>query len=260
MKTVILAGGFGTRISEESMVRPKPMVEIGDKPILWHILKIYYAQGFDDFIICCGYKGQMIKEFFANYKLLNSDFSIDFKDGKTTILKNGAEKWKVTLVDTGSESMTGGRLRRVKEYIGNETFMVTYGDGLSNVNLKELVAFHKENKGLVTVTAVPSPGRFGAFTLHADSSKVANFREKPSGDGIDEAWISGGYFVMEPGIFDYIEDDKTVWEETPMRTIAHEGKLVARRHDGFWHPIDTLRDKMVIEKMWQTGTAPWKLW
>ncbi len=260
MKTVILAGGFGTRISEESMVRPKPMVEIGDKPILWHILKIYYSQGFDDFIICCGYKGWMIKEYFSRYKLLNSDFTIDFGTNETTIHKDGIENWKITFVDTGADSMTGGRLRRVRDYIGDETFMMTYGDGLSDVNLKELVAFHKAHKGLVTVTAVPSPGRFGAFTLHQNDTKVANFREKPSGDGIDEAWISGGYFVMEPGVFDYIKDDKTVWEEEPMRTIAHEGKLQARRHTEFWHPIDTLRDKMVIEKMWQSGTAPWKLW
>lgn len=201
MKVVILAGGYGTRISEESGVRPKPMVEIGGKPLLWHIMKIYYAQGFDDFIICCGYKGHMIKEFFANYALNNSDVTFDFKMDKTTVHKNGVEKWKVTLVDTGEGTLTGGRLLRIKEFVDNETFMVTYGDGLSNVNLHALIKFHKAKKALVTVTAVPSPGRFGSFTLGHDQTQVASFREKPQGDGVDEAWISGGFFIRERKTF-----------------------------------------------------------
>lgn len=260
MKVVILAGGYGTRISEESAIRPKPMVEIGGYPLIWHIMKIYYAQGFDDFIILCGYKGYIIKEFFANYKVYHSNVTFDFKQDKVTFLKNTAEKWKITLVETGEDTMTGGRLLHAKSYVGNETFMATYGDGLSNVNLKELLKFHKGKKGYVTVTAVPSPGRFGAFTLHPKDSQVTNFREKPKGDGYDEAWINGGFFVMEPEIFKYIKNSSTVWEQEPMRQIAHKGKMHAFRHDGFWHPIDTLRDKMVIEKMWHSGKAPWKIW
>lgn len=261
MKAVILAGGFGTRISEESGVRPKPMVEIGGKPLVWHIMKIYYSQGVDEFVILCGYKGHMIKEYFANYKLHNSDVTFDYKNNEIVYHKNNTEKWKVTLVDTGEDAMTGGRLIRARDVIGDERFLLTYGDGLSNVDIKKLVASHESTKGaLVTVTAVPSPGRFGAFTLKSKDTQVSNFREKPSGDGVEEAWISGGYFVMEPGIFDYIKDIGTMWEQEPMQQIAHEGKLHAYRHDGFWHPIDTLRDKNVIEKMWAAGKAPWKIW
>ena len=261
MKAVILAGGFGTRISEESGVRPKPMVEIGGKPILWHIMKIYYTQGIDEFVILCGYKGHMIKEFFANYKLKNSDVTFDFKDNEIIYHKNGAEKWKVTLVETGEDAMTGGRILRAKDYIGNERFLLTYGDGLSDININNLIAHLEKNKNaLVTVTAVPSPGRFGAFTLAKSDSKVKNFKEKPSGDGVAEAWISGGYFVMEPEIFSYIKDAGTSLELEPLQTIAREGKLQAYRHEGFWHPIDTLRDKIVVEKMWADGKAPWKLW
>ena len=261
MKAVILAGGFGTRISEESGVRPKPMVEIGGKPLIWHIMKIYHTQGINDFVILCGYKGHMIKEYFANYKLHNSDVTFDFANNEIVHHKNGAEKWKVTLVDTGEDAMTGGRLLRARHHIGNERFLMTYGDGLSDIDIKKLIASHENTKGaLATVTAVPSPGRFGAFTLKSKDTKVSKFREKPSGDGVEEAWISGGYFVMEPGIFDYIKDIGTMWEQEPMQKIAQEGKLHAYRHEGFWHPIDTLRDKNVIEKMWAAGKAPWKIW
>lgn len=261
MKAVILAGGFGTRISEESGVRPKPMVEIGGKPLLWHIMKIYYTQGVDEFVILCGHKGHMIKEFFSNYKLHNSSVTFDFANNETVYHKNGAERWKVTLVDTGEHAMTGGRLLRAREYLGTKPFFLTYGDGLSNVDIKKLLASHKANKKAVaTVTAVPSPGRFGAFTLKPNETKIKNFREKPSGDGVDEAWISGGYFVIEPEALAYIKDIDTMWEQEPMQTLAHEGRLHAYRHDGFWHPIDTLRDKTVIEKMWTKGDAPWKIW
>ncbi len=261
MKAVILAGGFGTRISEESGVRPKPMVEIGGKPILWHIMKIYHTHGIDDFVILCGYKGHMIKEYFANYKLRNSDVTFDFKQNEVVYHKQNTEKWKVTLVDTGEDAMTGGRLLRAREYIGNETFLLTYGDGLSDVDIPKLIDYHKKSKNvLATVTAVPSPGRFGAFTLSKRDTKVTNFKEKPAGDGVAEAWISGGYFVLEPEVIDYIKDIQMPFEQEPMQQLAHDGKLQAYRHEGFWHPIDTLRDKTVIEKMWQSGNAPWKIW
>lgn len=261
MKAVILAGGFGTRISEESGVRPKPMVEIGGMPILWHIMKIYHTQGINDFVILCGYKGHMIKEFFANYKLKTSDVTFDFEHNEVVYLKKKTEKWRVTLVDTGEDALTGGRLLRAKEYIGNEPFLLTYGDGLSDVDIQKTIEYHKNAKNmLVTMTAVPSPGRFGAFTLKGNDTKIKNFREKPSGDGVAEAWINGGYFVMEPEIFDYIKDAETTLELEPLQTIAREGKLQAYKHAGFWHPIDTLRDKNVIEKMWTAGKAPWKIW
>lgn len=266
MKAVILAGGFGTRISEESGVRPKPMVEIGGKPLLWHIMKIYYTQGVDEFVILCGYKGHMIKEYFANYKLRNSNVTFDYKensDNDVVYHQVNAERWRVTLVDTGEDAQTGtaGRLLRARTFIGDERFYMTYGDGLSNVDVRALLKTHEEHKdAIATVTAVPSPGRFGAFTLKHGSSQVSNFREKPSGDGVDEAWINGGYFVMEPAIFDYIKNTEQMWEQEPMQQVAHEGKLNAFRHEGFWHPIDTLRDKMVIEKMWNDNKAPWKIW
>jgi len=257
MKAVILAGGFGTRISEESGVRPKPMIEIGGKPILWHIMKIYSAYGINDFIICLGYKGCMIKEYFANYWLQMSDVTFDFRNNKKEVHQNGTEPWKVTLVDTGQDTMTGGRIKRVRAYIGQETFCLTYGDGVTDVNIRELIAFHKDHKGLATLTAVQSPGRFGAFNLRDGQTSIEGFKEKPLGDG---AWINGGFFVLETGVMDYIEGDSTVWEREPLEKIARDGKLFAFRHGGFWQPMDTLRDKNVLEGLWQTGKAPWMVW
>jgi len=257
LKAVILAGGYGTRISEESSIKPKPMVEIGDKPILWHIMKIYSAYGINEFIICCGYKSHLIKDYFANYHLRCSDVTFDLKNHETEIHNNGAEPWRVTLVDTGDGTMTGGRLKRVREYIGDETFCFTYGDGVSNVNISELIAFHKDQGTLATLTAVQPPGRFGAFSLEHDEDKVSSFKEKPEGDG---AWVNSGFFVLEPGVVDYIEDDKTVWEKGPMERLAVGGELGAYRHHGFWQPMDTLRDKHVLEDLWLNGQAPWKVW
>ena len=255
MKAVILAGGHGTRISEESGVRPKPMVEIGGKPILWHIMKIYSAYGINDFIICLGYKGHIIKEYFANYCLNNSDVTFDMRSGGMKVHGNHTEPWTVTLVYTGLNSMTGGRLKRVKDYIGDETFCMTYGDGVSDVDIAASIAFHKEQDALATLTAVQQPGRFGVFNLGADESKIHHFKEKP--DGHEMAWINGGFFVLEPEVIDYIEDDTTTWEKEPLEALAREGKLAAYRHTGFWQPMDTLRDKNVLEEMWQKGKAPW---
>lgn len=257
MKAVILAGGYGTRISEESSLRPKPMVEIGAYPILWHIMKIYSAHGINDFIICCGYKGYVIKEYFANYFLHQSDVTFDIKNNQMEVLHNKGEPWKVTLIDTGEKTMTGGRLKRVREYIGNETFCMTYGDGVSDINISELVDFHKEQKVLGTLTAVQPPGRFGAFSLEKGASKVPSFKEKPKGDG---AWINGGFFVLEPQVLDIIAGDETVWEQEPMESLARTGKLAAFKHTGFWQPMDTLRDKHVLEELWESGTAPWQVW
>lgn len=258
MKAVILAGGYGTRISEESSIRPKPMVEIGGKPILWHIMKIYSSHGINDFVILCGYKGWMIKEYFSNYAIKNSDMTIDLGKHTTEIHKNGAENWRITLIDTGENSMTGGRIRRAKDYVGKEAFALTYGDGVSDVNITELLKFHKKQKTLATVTAVQPPGRFGIFNIDKRGKKVKAFREK---DQNDTGWINGGYFIMEPGIFDYItEGDQTVWEQTPMIKLAEQGELSTFKHNGFWQCMDTLRDKMVLEKMWEKGTAPWKVW
>ncbi|WP_138429445.1 glucose-1-phosphate cytidylyltransferase [Fodinibius saliphilus] len=257
MKAVILAGGYGTRLSEETSVRPKPMVKIGEKPILWHIMKIYSHYGIQDFIICLGYKGAVIKEYFANYFLYKSDLTFDLKKNNMKILRNGVEPWKVTLVDTGDGTMTGGRLKRVKDYIGDETFCMTYGDGVSNINLKELIAFHKDNKTSATLTAVQPPGRFGTFSLRDKDSKIDSFTEKPQGDG---AWINGGFFVLEPEVFDYIEGDETVWEKDPLEKLANDGKLAAYKHRGFWQPMDTLRDKNVIENLWKSESTPWKIW
>ncbi len=257
MKVVILAGGYGTRLSEETSIRPKPMAEVGGKPILWHIMKIFSAQGYNDFVICCGYKSHVIKEYFANYGLHRADVTFDLGNHTHTIHKNGAEKWKVTCVETGEDSMTGGRLKRVSEYLDNEPFFFTYGDGVSNVNLTELVTFHKSQKAFATMTAVQPPGRFGAFTLSEDQAKVTSFREKPQGDG---AWINGGFFVLEPQALKYIENDTTTWEQEPLKKLAHDGKLAAYKHTGFWHAMDTLRDKHVLEEMWKKGEAPWKLW
>jgi glucose-1-phosphate cytidylyltransferase len=257
MKVVILAGGYGTRLSEETGVKPKPMVEIGGKPILWHIMKIYSAHNIHEFIICCGYKGYVIKQYFADYFLNMSDVTFDLKNNQTEILQNGAEPWKVTLVDTGDATMTGGRLKRVQNYIGQDTFCLTYGDGVSDVDITQLIAFHREQKGLATLTAAQPPGRFGAFNLAQGQTKIMGFREKPQGDG---AWINGGFFVLEPGIMDYIAGDATVWEQEPLQDLARDGMLSAYKHYGFWHPMDTLRDKNVLEKLWSSANCPWKVW
>ncbi len=257
MKAVILAGGYGTRLSEETTVKPKPMVEIGEKPILWHIMKIYSAHGINDFIICLGYKGYYIKEYFANYSLKVSDVTFDLRQNNMQIHQNGTEPWVVTLIDTGENSMTGGRIKRVRKYIGNETFCLTYGDGVSDLNISELIDFHRNQNSLATLTAVQSPGRFGAFRLEQNQRKISAFKEKPQGDG---AWINGGFFVLEPGIMDYIESDSTIWEREPLEKLAQDGELAAYRHQGFWHPMDTLRDKNTLEEMWKKNEAPWKVW
>ena len=255
MKAIILAGGYGTRISEESGIRPKPMVEIGGKPILWHIMKIYSAHGINEFIICCGYKGHIIKEYFSNYALDNCDVTFDMRSNSMEIHKNDTEDWKVTLVHTGLNSMTGGRIKRVKDYIGNETFCLTYGDGLSDVNITETIKFHKSQGVLATLVAVQQPGRFGAFTLAGEDSRIQHFAEKPTGG--DSPWINGGFFVLEPKVIEYITDDSTTWERDPLEQLAKDGNLAAFRHAGFWQPMDTLRDKNVLEDLWQTGKAPW---
>ena len=260
MKTVILAGGFGTRLSEETGVRPKPLVEIGGKPILWHIMKMYSHYGHHEFIICLGYKGYMIKEFFANYFLHHSDVTFDVKNNNMTIHQNNVEPWKVTLIDTGENSMTGGRIKRVKEYVGDETFFLTYGDGVSDVNISSLLDFHNSQKTFATLTAVQPPGRYGAFNLDDNNPKVTSFREKPKGDGHETAWINGGFFVLEPEIFDYIEGDLTIWEREPMENLAKEDKLSAYKQVGFWQSMDSLRDKNVLEEKWQNGDPIWKKW
>lgn len=257
MKAVILAGGFGTRLSEETAVRPKPMVNIGDKPILWHIMKIYSTYGIEDFIICCGYKGEVIKQYFAEYRRLRSDVTFDFSTDTETVLRNHCEPWNVTLIDTGQNTMTGGRLKRVQEYVGDETFCLTYGDGVSNVDLSGVIDFHKEQGTLATLTAIQPPGRFGVFNLKNGDGLITHFREKPRGES---AWINGGFFVLEPGVFSYIEGDDTVWEQEPLEQLAHDGELSAFRHEGFWHPMDTLRDKNNLESLWEEGGAPWKVW
>ncbi|MGQ9612184.1 MAG: glucose-1-phosphate cytidylyltransferase [Chloroflexus sp.] len=257
MKAVILAGGYGTRISEESAIRPKPMVEIGNRPILWHIMKIYSAHGINEFIICCGYKGHMIKEYFANYYLHHADVTFDMRENRMTVHHTAIEPWQVTLVDTGEKTMTGGRIKRIQPYVGDETFCLTYGDGVSDVDIRALIAYHREQGVTVTLTAVQPPGRFGAFTLAEDQSLIASFKEKPSGDG---AYINGGFFVVEPAVFDLIAGDDTVWEREPLEQLALSGQLAAYRHHGFWHPMDTLRDKNYLEELWQGGKAPWKIW
>ena len=255
MKVVLLAGGFGTRISEESHLKPKPMIEVGGKPILWHIMKIYSHYGLNDFVICCGYKGYVIKEYFANYFLHTSDVTFDMKSNKMEIHQNSSEPWKVTLVDTGEETMTGGRIRRVKDYIGKEDFCLTYGDGVANVDIQQVLDFHKKHGGLATLTATQPPGRFGALNLQGD--KVRSFQEKPEGDG---NWINGGFFVLNHKVIDLIPDDKTVWEKGPMESLAKDGELHAYFHRGFWQPMDTLRDKNHLEELWQSGKAPWRVW
>jgi glucose-1-phosphate cytidylyltransferase len=256
MKAVILAGGLGTRISEETSTRPKPMIEVGGKPILWHIMKTYSHYGINDFVICCGYKGYVIKEYFANYFLHMSDVTFDMSKNNMEVHQRSAEPWKVTLVDTGEDTMTGGRVKRVADYVkGEESFCLTYGDGLSDVNITELLAFHKAQNVKATLTATIPPGRFGALDLKA--SKVSSFIEKPKGDG---AMINGGFFVLSPQVLDYIADDQTIWERDPLERLAQEGDLAAFPHHGFWQPMDTLRDKVHLEELWQSGKAPWKVW
>lgn len=257
MKVVILAGGLGTRLSEETGVRPKPLVEIGGRPILWHIMKTFSAHGLNDFIICAGYKGYMLKEYFANYSLHQWDVTCDVGKHTHMIHKSDAEPWHVTVADTGEGAMTGGRLKRISQYLDGETFCMTYGDGVSDINVKKLIDFHNAHDGLATLTAVQAPGRFGAFTLPDIETKIDSFREKPLGDG---AWINGGFFVLEPEVLSYIKDDQTTWEQEPMKRLAHEGQLHAYRHDGYWQPMDSLRDKNVLEEQWATGNAPWKVW
>ena len=255
MKAVILAGGLGSRISEETHLKPKPMIEIGGKPVLWHIMKGYSAHGINDFVICCGYKGYVIKEYFANYFLHMSDVTFDMQNNKMEVHQQSAEPWRVTLVDTGEKTMTGGRLKRVRSYLGNEDFCFTYGDGVSNVDITELITFHRKQKKLATLTGIQPPGRFGVLNLKGES--VASFEEKPHGEG---AWINGGFFVLSPKVIDMIAGDATVWEREPMERLAHDGQLSAYLHSGFWHAMDTLRDRNHLEELWQSGKAPWKVW
>lgn len=255
MKVVILAGGLGTRLSEETSIKPKPMIEIGNKPILWHIMKIYSQYGFNEFIICLGYKGYYIKEWFNNYYLHNSDVTFDLENNTVNFCKNRCEKWKVTLVDTGENTMTGGRIKRIKEYVGNETFMLTYGDGVGNINIKELVKFHKKNKKIATVTAVTPIGRFGTLDVNKNK-KVTTFSEKTD----NEDRINAGFFVLDPEIFNYIKDDKTIFEKKTLENVAKKGELMAFFHNEFWSPMDNLSDKKKLEEMWEGGKAPWKIW
>ena len=255
LKAVILAGGLGTRISEETGSRPKPMVEIGGKPILWHVMKIYSQHGIHDFVICCGFKGYVIKEYFANYFLHTSDITFHMAENRMEVHSRHGEPWRVTLVDTGEETMTGGRLKRVQPFVAGGTFCLTYGDGVGNVNISQVVKFHQKEKKLATVTAVQPPGRFGAMEVQSD--RVIQFIEKPQGDG---GWINGGFFVLESEIFDYIDGDKTIWEREPMQRLAAEGELTAFLHRGFWQPMDTQRDKVYLEELWASGKAPWKVW
>lgn len=256
MKVVILAGGYGTRLSEETSIKPKPMVEIGGEPILWHIMNIYSHYGFNDFIICLGYKGEVIKDYFINYYNRHSDIVVDLKKNSVEALNSSNTQWNVLLVDTGLNTMTGGRLKRIEKYIDGDTFLMTYGDGLSNVNIDELISFHRNHKKLVTLTAVQPEGRFGA--LHIDKTeKVINFEEKPMGDGL---WVNGGFFVVNREAIKLVKSDDTMWEREPIRTLADSGELVAYKHGGFWKPMDTLSDKMALEKLWNSGNPPWKVW
>jgi len=255
MKAVILAGGLGTRLSEETTIRPKPMVELGGKPVLWHIMKIYSHHGINDFIVCLGYKGYMIKEYFANYFLHMSDVTFNLRSNEMKVHHNTSEPWSVTLVDTGDATQTGGRLARVRDHVGDGTFCFTYGDGVSDIDLRALIEFHHEQKTRATLTAIQPPGRFGVIDIDAD--KIRAFQEKPPGDG---GWINGGFFVLEPAVFDYIGGDDVAWEREPLEKLAKQGELSAFKHPGFWHPMDTLRDKMYLETLWQSGNAPWKVW
>ena len=255
MKVVILAGGLGTRLSEETVVKPKPMVEIGEYPILWHIMKIYSYYSYNDFIICLGYKGYIIKEYFANYYLHNSDFTLHLKNNEIRYENSNIENWVITLVDTGLNTQIGGRIKRIEKFVKGETFMVTYGDGLSDVNIDELVKFHKDSRKMATVTAVMPPGRFGA--LEIDRNIVTNVTEKPKGDN---SWINGGFFVLEPAIFDFIKGDDTIWEREPLEAMAKKRELAAFKHEGFWHAMDTIRDKNELNDLWKSGNVPWKVW
>jgi len=255
VKAVILAGGLGSRLSEETTVKPKPMVEIGGKPILWHVMKIYEAHGIEEFVVCLGYKGYVIKEWFANYALHTSDVTFDMRSGEMEVHKTTTEPWRVTLVETGAETMTGGRLKRVLPYVGEETFCLTYGDGVADVDVRALIAHHREHARLATVTAVQPPGRFGSLEIDGDA--VRRFHEKPRGDG---AWINGGFFVCEPGVDEMIADDEAKWEEEPLREIADRGELTVYHHRGFWHAMDTLRDRTRLQALWEAQEAPWKTW
>lgn len=258
MKVAILAGGLGTRLGEETTLRPKPMVEIGGKPILWHIMKIYSHYGFNEFVVLCGYRHEFIKEYFMNYFMDNSDVTFDLTNNSVTVHEKRVEPWKVTLLDTGLKTMTGGRIKRAQELLGDDTFMLTYGDGVSDVNIAELVEFHKKSKRLATLTAVQPQGRFGVLDMD-ESDTIRSFQEKPKTSS--SAWINAGFFVLEPKIFDYItEGDQTVWERTPLISLARAGELKAYKHNGFWHPMDMLKDKIELNKMWDAGDAPWKVW
>jgi glucose-1-phosphate cytidylyltransferase len=256
MKVVILAGGLGTRISEETDIRPKPMVEIGGKPILWHIMKIYASQGFNEFVICLGYKGYLIKEYFANLFLHQNDITIDLANNKIDYHNRESDNWKISLIDTGTDSMTGGRIKRIQKYIGNERFFLTYGDGLSDINLNALLNFHTSNGKMCTVTSVKPEGRFGVLRI-TENAKVERFNEKSADD---VAWINGGFFVCEPAVFDLIEDDATIWEREPLENLATSGELLGFKHDGFWKPMDSLKDKKDLNALWDAGNAPWKIW
>lgn len=255
MKAVILAGGLGTRISEETTIRPKPMVEIGGKPVLWHLLKIYSHHGISEFIICLGYKGYMIKEYFANYFLHTSDVTFDLSTNAMEVHHKGAEAWRITLIDTGDQTQTGGRLKRVANYLDNDTFCFTYGDGLADIDIRAELAFHADKGCFATMCAVRPPGRFGAIDIK--DNRITRFEEKPSGDG---SWINGGFFILEREVLDYIDDDTTIWERGPLEKLARDGQVAAYVHHGFWQPMDTLRDKLKLEELWQGGRAPWKVW
>jgi glucose-1-phosphate cytidylyltransferase len=257
MKAVILAGGFGTRLSEETTVRPKPMVEIGERPILWHIMKLYSAHGINEFVICLGYKAEVIKDYFANYYLRASDMTLDLGRNELELHPRDVEPWRVSLVDTGADTMTGGRLKRVAEHVEGETFCFTYGDCVTDLDMSKLIEFHRNEGVTATLTAIRPPGRFGALTLDHGASTISSFREKPEGDG---GWVNGGFFVLEPEVIDYIAGDETVWEREPMERLADEGKLAAYRHAGYWQNMDSLRDKMVLEEQWASAQPPWKVW
>lgn len=257
MKVVILAGGFGTRLAEETDLRPKPMVDVGGKPILWHIMKIYEAAGLTDFVICCGYKSEVIKRYFADYYLTSSDITVDLRTGSVEYHRGSSEPWRVTLVDTGLETQTGGRIKRIARFLGDETFLLTYGDGVCDIDVRAELAFHRGHGRHATVMAVPSPGRFGILDIGDDGDAVRNFLEKPNRE---MGWINGGFFVLEPAVLDYIDGDATVWEHEPLRRLAADDQLAAFRHEGFWRPMDTLKDRRDLEAAWQTGRAPWKLW
>lgn len=256
MKVVLLAGGLGTRLSEETDLKPKPMVEIGGNPILWHIMKIYSHYGYNDFIICLGYKGYVIKEYFANYFLHLSDVTLDLKENRMQVHDCKAEAWKITLIDTGLNTMTGGRIKRIRDYVGDEAFLLTYGDGVSNVDISSLSAFHRAHGKLATMTAVQPLGRYGSIEVDRENN-IMNFQEKPKGDG---AWVNGGFFVLEPAVFDCIDGDDTIWEKQPLERLSRDGQLVAYKHHDFWRCMDTLRDKVELERLWSTGSPPWKIW